>query len=138
VLLVDTNVWLAAADRRSTRHDGCSRLIAEHDGELAATAPVVAETGWLLLDRGGPTAQAGFVEMVTAGRLEVVDLTPADWARVHELVVAYADLPLDLVDASIVAIAERLDLSTIATLDHRDFRVVRPAHCDAFDLVPSA
>lgn len=136
MLLVDTNVWLAAGDRRSVRHDDCTRLIADHDGDLAATAPVIAETGWLLLDRGGPSAQAGFVEMITAGRLEVVDLEPADWSRVHELVAAYADLPLDLIDASLVAVAERLDLTTNATLDHRDFRVVRPAHCDAFELVP--
>lgn len=47
-----------------------------------------------------------------------------------------ADLPLDLIDASLVAVAERLGLTTIATLDHRDFRVVRPTHCDAFELVP--
>lgn len=137
MLLVDTNVWLAAGDRRSSRHQDCARLIAEHEGDLAATTLVIAETGWLLLDRAGPTAQAGFVETITAGRLEVVDLTPADWFRVHELVTAYADLPLDLVDASLVAVAERLDVTTIATLDHRDFRVVRPAHCDAFDLVPT-
>ncbi|MGH9223335.1 MAG: type II toxin-antitoxin system VapC family toxin [Acidimicrobiales bacterium] len=136
MLLVDTNIWLAAGDRRARRHHDCARLIAEHAGELAAPAPVIAETGWLLLDRGGPAAQAGFVAMITTGRLEVLDLTDTDWRRVLELIDAYADLPLDLIDASIVAVAERLDLTTIATLDHRDFRVVRPAHCDAFDLVP--
>ncbi len=35
-----------------------------------------------------------------------------------------------------MALAERLDVTTIATLDHRDFRVVRPAHTDAFELIP--
>jgi hypothetical protein len=35
-----------------------------------------------------------------------------------------------------IAIAERLGLTRIATLNHRDFRVVRPSHCDAFELVP--
>lgn len=44
---------------------------------------------------------------------------------------------LGLVDASTVAIAERLDVTTMATLDHRDFPVIRPAHCDVFDLVPA-
>lgn len=136
MLLVDTNVWLAAGDRRSTRHADCSALLAEHAGELAAPVPVIAESAWLLLDRGGSDAQAGFVGMITSGRLEPLDLTAVDWARVLELVGVYADLQLDVIDASMIAVAERLGLTTIATLDHRDFRVVRPAHCDAFELVP--
>lgn len=136
MLLVDTNVWLAAGDRRSTRHADCSRLLAEHGGGLAAPVPVIAETAWLLLDREGSDAQAGFVAMVTTGRLEPIDLTAGDWGRVVELLGSYADLALDIVDASMIAIAERLGQTTIATLDHRDFRVVRPSHCDAFELVP--
>jgi predicted nucleic acid-binding protein len=136
VLLVDTNVWLAAGDRRAARHRECARLLDEHADELAAPVPVIAETGWLLLDRGGPAAQAAFVATVCSGRLEVVELTDADWVRVHELISTYADLPLDLIDASLVAVAERLGLTRIASLDRRDLRVVRPAHCDAFELVP--
>jgi predicted nucleic acid-binding protein len=42
----------------------------------------------------------------------------------------------ELVVASIVTVAENLAGTTIATLNDRDFRVVRPAHCDAFELVP--
>jgi predicted nucleic acid-binding protein len=53
-----------------------------------------------------------------------------------ELVVAYGDLPLGTVDASIVAAAERLNVGVIATLDRRHFSVVRPAHIDNFDLLP--
>jgi len=135
VLLVDTNVWLAAGDRRSARHGDCSRLLADRAGELAAPVPVIAETAWLLLDRSGPGAQAGFVAMVTTGRLEPLDLTAQDCHRVLELLGTYADLALDVVDASIIAIAERLGQTTIATLDHRDFQVVRPRHCDGFELV---
>ena len=136
MLLVDTNIWLAAGDRRSTRHHDCSALLADHSGELAAPVPVIAETAWLLLDRGGPDAQAGFVATITTGRLEPVDPTAEDWTRVVELLGTYADLALDVIDSSIVAIAERLGHTTIATLDHRDFSVVRPAHCEAFELIP--
>jgi predicted nucleic acid-binding protein len=53
-----------------------------------------------------------------------------------ELVGQYADLGLGGVDASLVAVAERLDVREIATLDRRDFTVVRPAHCDGFELLP--
>jgi hypothetical protein len=53
-----------------------------------------------------------------------------------ELVVQYADLGLGLVDASVVAVAERYQTATLATLNHRDFGVVRPRHVDAFELLP--
>jgi len=136
VLLTDTNIWLAAGDRRSRHHHDCSALLAQHSHELAATTAVIAETAWLLLDRGGPEAQAAFVAMITTGRLLPVDLTDRDWIRVHQLVTEYSDLRLDVVDASTIAIAERLELTTIATLDHRDFLVVRPSHVDGFNLIP--
>jgi len=53
-----------------------------------------------------------------------------------ELVTTYADLPLGMVDASSVAIAERLDVREIATIDRRHSSVVRPRHVDAFTLLP--
>jgi len=63
-------------------------------------------------------------------------LTPGDWERVAELVDTYADLHLGGVDASLIALAERLDLREIATLDRRHFTVVRPRHIEAFELLP--
>ena len=141
MLLVDTNAWLAAADRRSDRHRDCVTLLAAHASELASPVPVIAETSWLILDRLGPAAHQQFLGLVGAGHLNAVDLTAVDltsddWARSINLCHDYQDLRLDLMDASIVAIAERLGVTTIATMNHRDFAVVRPAHCDAFELIP--
>jgi len=62
VLLVDTNIWLEAADRSAAGHEECTALLYQHAGDLAAPVPVIAETAWLLLDRGGPEAQSRFVE----------------------------------------------------------------------------
>lgn len=56
--------------------------------------------------------------------------------RAVELLATYRDIGLDAADAGIMALAERLGQTTIATLDHRDFRVVRPVHCDTLELVP--
>jgi hypothetical protein len=53
-----------------------------------------------------------------------------------ELVETYLDLPLGIVDAAVAAIAERLGLAEIATLDHRHFTVIRPRHVQAFTLLP--
>ena len=48
----------------------------------------------------------------------------------------YADLPLGAVDASVIAVAERVGASEVATLDRRHFSVVRPRHVGAFALLP--
>jgi predicted nucleic acid-binding protein len=47
-----------------------------------------------------------------------------------------ADLPLGTTDASVIALAERLEVPEVATLDHRHFTVVRPRHTKAFTLLP--
>ncbi len=60
----------------------------------------------------------------------------ADYARCIELIETYADLGLGLVDASMVTVAENLGVKTVATLNRRDFTVVRPRHVDALDLIP--
>ena len=105
-------------------------------GDLAAPVPVIAEASWLLLDRLGPSSHVEFLRMLATGRLQALDLTDQDWRRCAELVEHYADLHLDLMDASLIAIAERLGATTIATLSHRDFQVVRPRHTDWFELLP--
>jgi predicted nucleic acid-binding protein len=51
---------------------------------------------------------------------------------------AYLDLPLGIVDAAVITIAERLQLTEIATLDQRHFGVVRPSHTRAFTLLPGS
>lgn len=136
MLLIDTNIWLSAADERSQRYTESASVLADHEGQLAATVPVIAETSWLILARLGPESQSKFLPMAATGELERVDLIQQDWERVSALCVEYADLCLDAIDASIVAVAERLRLDTIATYNHRDFRVVRPRHTEAFELLP--
>lgn len=65
-----------------------------------------------------------------------IERPSADWARCTNLITTYDDLRLGLVDASVMAVAERLGVTTIATLNHRNFAVVGPARCDALDLIP--
>lgn len=62
--------------------------------------------------------------------------TAVDLRRAADLIEQYADLSLGGTDALVVAIAERLSLTKLATLDRRHFTIVRPSHVDAFALVP--
>lgn len=136
-VLVDTGVFLAAADTDEPRHGDCAAILAAHWGHIATTGPVVAEAAWLIETRLGPAGEAQFLTMPATGTITVVDLTQADYQRCIELITAYADLGLGVVDASLVTIAERLQVTTLATLNTRDFHVVRPAHVDAFELIPT-
>ena len=135
-ILVDTGVLLAAADTDDQDHQLCASFLKTTRDELLVAAPVLPETSWQIERNLGPRSEAAFIRLITTRRLTVIDLTIEDWERCADLIEAYADLGLGLVDASIVAIAERLGVTTIATLNSRDFSVVRPEHCDTFELVP--
>jgi uncharacterized protein len=99
-------------------------------------ALVVAEVTYLVGSRLGANAEANLLRGLA--HIEVEAPTSNDWERIAELVDEYADLPLGGTDASIVALAERLDAGMVITLDRRHFTVVRPRHRDAFELLPAA
>lgn len=103
---------------------------------MLTTPLVVAEAGWLIDRQLGPDAEAAFYSALARGDLLVEELTGADWKRVAELVARYGDARLGGTDASLVAVAERLGITEVATLDRRDFGLVRPAHAAGFTLLP--
>ena len=96
----------------------------------------IAEAAHFIRRRINPQAELRFVAEFVAGNLISEPVHASDWLRIAELVDQYRDLRLGTVDASIVAAAERLGVTTIATLDRRHFSVVRPRHVDSFELVP--
>jgi hypothetical protein len=76
---------------------------------------VVVEVCWLLEKFRGPQAEAQFLDVVAVGGLELLPITPTDVGRMAELVRQYADFPLGAVDASVIALAERMDVHQLAT-----------------------
>jgi hypothetical protein len=137
-VLVDTGVLYALADGEDSHHDACVRWLTKSTDELLVPSLVIAEAAYLIGSRGGAQAEASFLDGVTpGGRFAIAELdAEVDLGRVAELVRNYANLPLGTVDATVIATAERLGVRTIATVDRRDFSIVRPAHVDAFLLVP--
>jgi len=97
---------------------------------------VVTEVTYLLGTRLGTTTEVRFLGDLASGSLIAEPVAPSDWLRIAELTSSYRDLPLGTVDASVVALGERLGISQLATLDRRHFTVVRPAHAEAFELLP--
>jgi hypothetical protein len=99
--------------------------------------PVLGEIGYLLESRVGPQAEVTFLKSFGSDGFQIAELEEQDIRRMAELVETYIDLPLGMVDAAVIAIAERLRLTEIATLDHRHFAVVQQKHTPAFILLPS-
>jgi uncharacterized protein len=139
VILVDTNVLYALADRRDKHHARCADWLRHTSDVLMVPATVLAETCYLIDRTLGPMAEAAFLDSVGMGpkyTFQLVDLVDSDLRRMSDLVRRYADLRLGGTDASIVAICERLAIVTVATVNLRDFATVRPSHVQAFITVP--
>ena len=135
-LIVDTGVLYGAYDTRDASHVACAALLTGSPEEITIPAPVVVELEWLLASRRRAEAFLTLLDAIETGAVEVADLVVADYVRARELCRRYRDLPLGFVDAAVVAVAERYEEDTIATLDHGHFAVVRPRHVASFALVP--
>lgn len=135
-LLVDAGPLYAYMDRRDPDHAACAHLLKMHPGPLLVPILAVTEVSYLLRARGHADAEVHFLGDLAEGNLTIESVRAGDWLRIAELVMRYRNLDLGTVDASIVAVAERLGITTIATLDRRDFGTVRPSHVAAFELLP--
>ncbi len=136
MLIVDAGPLYAAAARRDKHHGRSVQLLSTAQRPLLVPTLVLTEVSYLLSDRISPRAELAFARSVADAELVVEPVLDSDWERIAQLMEEYLDLPLGMVDASVIALAERRDLEVIATLDERHFGVVRPRHRPAFTLVP--
>ena len=135
-MIIDAGPLYAYVDADDKHHAECLELLESHPGPLQVPTLVIAEVVYLLESRLGQEAEIRFLGDLASGNLIAEPVAAGDWLRIAELVSVYADLPLGTVDGSVVAAAERLGVSQVATLDRRHFTVVRPAHVEAFELLP--
>jgi uncharacterized protein len=125
MVIADTGFWLALANRKDRAHQLAAAALGELNEPLITTWPVMTETCHLLLTRLGIDAQLKFVASLVAGAFNVFDLGTAHRPRLHALMRNYADLPMDLADASLVILAEHLGHGRILSTDARDFGAYR-------------
>jgi predicted nucleic acid-binding protein len=136
MLIVDAGPLVAAAATSDRNHKRCLELLSQASRPLVVPALVVTEVAYFLGDRIGQEAEQAFADALRDGELVVEPVEPSDWIRIAELLEQYSDLPLGIVDASVVAACERLGAEHLATLDRRHFSVVRPRHCTTLRLLP--
>jgi hypothetical protein len=124
MVIADAGLWLALAARRDRYHSAARDCLERLAEPLVTTWPVVTEASYLLMRDLGPGAGSGFV----CGLPRVCELhvlLAEDGARLSELMDRYADQPMDLADASLVLLAERLGHGRILTTDRRHFGAYR-------------
>ena len=126
----------AYVDADDRHHRASLELLRTHPGPLVVPILVITEAAYLIETRLGTDPEVRFLGDLAAGVFAIEPVQPADWLRIAELASRYRNLPLGTVDASVVATAERMGITEVATVDHRHFGVVRPRHVRAFTLLP--
>ncbi|MGN6694136.1 MAG: type II toxin-antitoxin system VapC family toxin [Aquihabitans sp.] len=126
-LIVDTGPLYALLDRRDDDHERSLELLTSHPGPLFVPMLVVAEVAYFIERRLRPEVEIRLLGDLSSGTLFPEPVAPRDWLRMAELVAQYRDLGLGTTDASVIAAAERIGTTEIATLDRRHFTVVQAA-----------
>ncbi len=136
MILVDTGPVVALFDPADADHQRCVDVLRTVEQPMATTVPVLTES-FHLLQPASVGAQR-LMDFLADDGLRVLFLDDEDLARAFQLMARYADAPMDLADASLVVLAERLELQEIFTLDRSHFyayHIQRGHRHLAFELV---
>ncbi len=136
-ILADTGAVYALVDRDDAWHARVRSWWELNREPIRLPVTILPEVAWLLGTRLGPAAEAAFARALANGEFEVEPLDErADLSRIADLTAEYLDSPVGFVDASVLAMAERLGVLTLLTTDRRHFGVLRPRHVSTLRLVP--
>jgi predicted nucleic acid-binding protein len=136
-MLWDTGPLYAAFDRDDKHHAASAALMRATTPPLLVPAPVLVEVCYHLQKHLGARAEIAFLHAVRQGQLRLLMPEPEDFERAVELVEQYQGFPLGIVDAHVMAMAERLGITKVASIDHRHFHAVKLRHCDGLELLPT-
>jgi predicted nucleic acid-binding protein len=135
-LVLDSGVLFAALDADDPDHEACAELIGGTSESLVVPALTLAEVDYWCQRRLGPAVWLEFLGDLIGGSYELAHPTQEDLERCQELQSTYAYLEVGVVDASVLAVVERLGEPKLATLD-RHFATMRPRHVEAMQLLPA-
>ena len=133
--LIDTNALFALANAADADHDRVRDYVTTTDDMLIVPITVLPEIDYLIAKHLGIRVETAMLRDIVAGEFKLEPVLEADVARAIDLIEQYADADIGFVDASIVAVAERRAITRIVTGDQH-FRMFRPRHCTAFELIP--
>lgn len=135
-VIVDSSFFFSLTYTRDKYHRDCVHLARSLSEQFIIPVAVIPEVAFLLSNRLGHHIMREFIRQLSYSSWQIENLVGGDLDRAGELLNIYRDAKLDFADVTIIAMAERLGVDTILTLDRRDFRLVRPNHIDYFTLLP--
>ncbi len=135
MIIIDTGPIVALFDKDDKYHRLCVETLKGIREPLVTTWPVLTEAFCLL--NFSWNVQDDLWRFIERGGIKIEPLGENIYSRCRELMRRYRELPMDFADATLVAIGEEMKLTTVFTLEHRDFSVYKPKHKRRFTLIPS-
>mgnify|MGYP001201263659 CR=1 FL=1 len=133
--IADTSFVIAVFDNNDNFHEQSLAIYRSYQ-PIYLPQSTLAEIGYFLTKRYSNLTAAFFLARFPHTRYRLIPLEDEDIMRTAEILQKYADLRVDFVDATIAAVAERMNITRILTLDRRDFGLIRPRHIQQFELLP--
>ncbi|MFM9960631.1 MAG: type II toxin-antitoxin system VapC family toxin [Planctomycetaceae bacterium] len=136
MMLTDTGPLVALLNRRDPAHSVCDTAVGKlAAGPLLTTWPCLTEAMYLLYRSNGERGPQALWDHISKERIEVVELSLPVMFRMQELMEKYSNVPMDLADASLIAVAEWRGIRRLFTLDG-DFRIYRLNDGTSLELIP--
>jgi len=135
-IIVDTGILYALADVDDAWHEPSKNFVQNILDILIVPITIIPEICYLLNSNLGREAEKKFLTAIIQEELKIESMKNEDFRRVWQLLDTYSNINIGFVDASLIAIAERLKINRILTTDRKHFSIIRPRHCSAFDLLP--
>ncbi len=136
MVIADTGPLYALIDRSDAWHARVTAWWTAQARHIRVSITVVPEVCYLLQTRISVQAEQAFVPSVANGELIIEPVESDDVMRASALMREYLDCPLGVVDATVIAVAERLGAREILTTDRRHFGAVRTNGSRVVSLVP--
>jgi len=134
LILIDTGPIVAFFDKDDRYHSLCVEILKEIKGPLITTWPIITECFYLL--NFSWEVQDSFWVFIQRGGVDIYPIERDLQVRCRELMKQYRDLPMDLADATLVVLGEKVEVSKVFTLDHKDFSIYRLKYKKRFKLLP--
>jgi uncharacterized protein len=134
--VLDTSFLVALTNTKDRNHGPVLNIARTISDPLILPISILPEVCYLIASRLGHPAMRRFLKELIASGTILEPITSFDLERVTEILDQYADSQLDFVDATIIAVAERRNITRILTLDRRDFTIIRPRHSPYFEILP--
>jgi len=134
--LLDSGFLYGFIDEADEHHEAVSEALREIRQPIVLPVPAITEVAYFVSKNLGIKALANFVDEISETDFILETPLAEDYKRAADILRKYNDANIDFVDAVIVAIAERLDITSILTVDRRHFGAFKPRHCAAFEILP--